>query len=150
MKDFMTVGFSAKGPLFEPGLVQEVQEVINTGLMELAIIEGANKVRDQLWGPPRHEYNQSSASQRHGKMDGTLKRSVGATDIKDNVVRVDAGETLLGKDLVYAAWIEGVGSRNKRSRFKGYKMFEKAAKHMRDTPGLWDKYIGLQIARILK
>ena len=135
----MTVGFSAKGPLFEPGLVQEVQDVINTGLMELAIIEGANKVRDQLWGPPRHEYNQSSASQRHGKMDGTLKRSVGATDIKDNVVRVDAGETLLGKDLVYAGRIE-----------KQYKMFEKAARHMRDTPGLWDKYIGLQIARILK
>lgn len=139
MKDFMKVGFSAKGPLFEPGLVQEVQEVINTGLMELAIIEGANKVRDQLWGPPRHKYNQSTASQRHGKMDGILKRSVGATDIKDNVVRVDAGETLLGKDLVYAGRIE-----------KQYKMFEKAARHMRDTPGLWDKYIGLQIARILK
>jgi hypothetical protein len=139
MKDFMKVGFSANGPLFEPGLVQEVQEVINTGLMELAIIEGANKVRDQLWGPPRHKYNQSTASQRHGKMDGTLKRSVGATDIKDNVVRVDAGETLLGKDLVYASRIE-----------KQYKMFEKAARHMRDTPGLWDKYIGLQIARILK
>jgi hypothetical protein len=139
MKDFMKVGFSANGPLFEPGLVQEVQEVINTGLMELAIIEGANKVRDQLWGPPRHKYNQSTASQRHGKMDGTLKRSVGATDIKDNVVRVDAGETLLGKDLVYAGRIE-----------KQYKMFEKAARHMRDTPGLWDKYIGLQIARILK
>ena len=139
MADFMKVGFSAKGPLFEPGLVQEVQEVINTGLMELAIIEGANKVRDQLWGPPRHKYNQSKASQRHGKMDGTLKRSVGATDIKDNVVRVDAGETLLGKDLVYAGRIE-----------KQYKMFEKAARHMRDTPGLWDKYIGLQIARILK
>ena len=135
----MKVGFSAKGPLFEPGLVQEVQEVINTGLMELAIIEGANKVRDQLWGPPRHKYNQSTASQRHGKMDGILKRSVGATDIKDNVVRVDAGETLLGKDLVYAGRIE-----------KQYKMFEKAARHMRDTPGLWDKYIGLQIARILK
>ena len=139
MKDFMKVGFSAKGPLFEPGLVQEVQEVINTGLMELAIIEGANKVRDQLWGPPRHKYNQSTASQRHGKMDGILKRSVGATDIKDNVVRVDAGETLLGKDLVYAGRIE-----------KQYKMFEKAARHMKDTPGLWDKYIGLQIARILK
>ena len=139
MADFMKVGFSAKGPLFEPGLVQEVQEVINTGLMELAIIEGANKVRDQLWGPPRHKYNQSTASQRHGKMDGTLKRSVGATDIKDNVVRVDAGETLLGKDLVYAGRIE-----------KQYKTFEKAARHMRDTPGLWDRYIGLQIARILK
>jgi len=139
MKDFMTVGFSAKGPLFEPGLVQEVQEVINTGLMELAIIEGANKVRDQLWGPPRHEYNQSTASQRHGKMDGVLKRSVGATDIKDNVVRVDAGKTLLGKDLFYAGRIE-----------KQYKMFEKAAQHMRTSPGLWDKYIGLQIARILK
>ena len=96
-------------------------------------------MRDQLWGPPRHKYNQSTASQRHGKMDGILKRSVGATDIKDNVVRVDAGETLLGKDLVYAGRIE-----------KQYKMFEKAARHMRDTPGLWDKYIGLQIARILK
>ena len=123
--------------MFEPGLVKEVQEVINTGLIELAIIEGSNKVKDQLYPG-------------HGRITANLRNHVGATVVKDNVVRVDAGETLLGKDLVYAAWIEGVGSRNKRSRFKGYKMFEKAARHMRDTPGLWDKYIGLQIARILK
>ena len=137
MADFIKVGFTAKGPMFEPGLVKEVQEVINTGLMELAIIEGSNKVKDQLYPG-------------HGRITANLRNHVGATVVKDNVVRVDAGETLLGKDLVYAAWIEGVGSRNKRSRFKGYKMFEKAARHMRTSPGLWDKYIGLQIARILK
>ena len=137
MKDFIKVGFTAKGPMFEPGLANEVQEVINTGLMELAIIEGSNKVKDQLYPG-------------HGRITANLRNHVGATVVKDNVVRVDAGETLLGKDLVYAAWIEGVGSRNKRSRFKGYKMFEKAARHMRTSPGLWDKYIGLQIARILK
>jgi hypothetical protein len=137
MKDFIKVGFTAKGPMFEPGLVKEVQEVINTGLMELAIIEGSNKVKDQLYPG-------------HGRITANLRNHVGATVVKDNVVRVDAGETLLGKDLVYAAWIEGVGSRNKRSRFKGYKMFESAARHMRTSPGLWDKYIGLQIARILR
>ena len=126
MKDFIKVGFTAKGPMFEPGLVKEVQEVINTGLMELAIIEGSNKVKDQLYPG-------------HGRITANLRNHIGATIVKDNVVRVDAGETLLGKDLVYAGRIE-----------KQYKMFEKAARHMRDTPGLWDKYIGLQIARILR
>ena len=150
MKDFIKVGFDVKGPLFDPGLVKEVQEVINTGLMELAIIEGANKVRDQLWGPPRHKYNQSKASQRHGKMDGTLKRSVGATVVKDNVVRVDAGETLLGKDLVYAAWVEGVDPRNRTSRFKGYKMFENTKNYLNSRPDLQDKYIAKRIVEIIK
>ena len=126
MKDFMKVGFTAKGPMFEQNLVKEVQEVINTGLMELAIIEGSNKVKDQLYPG-------------HGRVTANLRNHIGATIVKDNGVRVDAGETLLGKDLVYAGRIE-----------KQYKMFEKAARHMRDTPGLWDKYIGLQIARILK
>ena len=126
MADFIKVGFTAKGPMFEPGLVKEVQEVINTGLIELAIIEGSNKVKDQLYPG-------------HGRITANLRNHVGATVVKDNVVRVDAGETLLGKDLVYAGRIE-----------KQYKMFEKAARHMRDTPGLWDRYIGLQIARILK
>ena len=63
---------------------------------------------------------------------------------------MDAGETLLGKDIVYAGWVEGVSKRNARSKFKGYKMFENASKHMRTTPGLWDKYIGEVIARIIK
>jgi hypothetical protein len=89
MKDFIKVGFDVKGPLFDPGLVKEVQEVINTGLVELATIEGSNKVKDQLYPG-------------HGRITANLRNHVGAALVKDNVVRVDAGETLLGKDIVYA------------------------------------------------
>ena len=137
MKDFIKVGFDVKGPLFDPGLVKEVQEVINSGIVELATIEGSNKVKDQLYPG-------------HGRITANLRNHVGAALVKDNVVRVDAGETLLGKDIVYAGWVEGVSKRNARSKFKGYKMFENASKHMRTTPGLWDKYIGEVIARIIR
>ena len=46
MKDFIKVGFNVSGPMFEQGLVKEVQHVVNSGLLEYALIEGMNRVKD--------------------------------------------------------------------------------------------------------
>ena len=139
MKDFIKVGFDVKGPLFDPGLVKEVQEVINTGLVELAIIEGSNKVKDQLYPG-------------HGRIIGNLRNHIGAKPIADNVIRIDAGQNLMpnGKDIVYAAWVEGVDRRNRTSRFKGYKMFENTKNYLNSRPDLQDKYIAKRIVEIIK
>ena len=139
MKDFMKVGFSANGPLFEPGLVQEVQHVVNSGLLEYALIEGMNRVKDQLYPG-------------HGRIIGNLRNHIGAKPIADNVIRIDAGQTLMpnGKDIVYAAWVEGVDPRNRTSRFKGYKMFENTKNYLNSRPDLQDKYIAKRIVEIIK
>ena len=130
------VGFEIKqtGPLFDKDMPQNLVEAVNSGLLELALIEGSNYVKDQLY-------------EGHGFVTGNLKNHIGADLVGDLVAQVDAGRNRYGANLVYAAWIEGIGKRNPRSRFKGYKMFENARKRMDGNQAMRDKYIGRAIER---
>ncbi len=130
------VGFTFKqtGPLFDKDMPQNLVEAVNSGLLELGTIEGSNEVKDQLY-------------EGHGFVTGELKRHIGADLVDDLVVQVDAGRNRYGANLVYAAWIEGIGKRNPRSRFKGYSMFENARKRIEGNDGMFEKYIGRAIER---
>jgi len=130
------VGFEIKqtGPLFDKDMPKNLIEAVNSGLLEMALIEGSNYVKDQLY-------------EGHGFVTGNLKNHIGADLVDDLVAQVDAGRNRYGANLVYAAWIEGVGKRNPRSRFKGYKMFENARKRMDGNQSMFDKYIGRAIER---
>jgi len=130
------VGFTFKqtGPLFDKDMPKNLIEAVNSGILELALIEGSNEVKDQLY-------------EGHGFITGELKRHIGADLVEDLVAQVDAGRNRYGKNLVYAAWIEGIGKRNPRSRFKGYSMFENARKRIEGNQSMFDKYVGRAIER---
>ena len=130
------VGFEIKqtGPLFDKDMPKNLIEAVNSGLLEMALIEGSNYVKDQLY-------------EGHGFITGNLKNHIGADLVDDLVAQVDAGRNRYGANLVYAAWIEGIGKRNSGSRFKGYKMFENARKRMDGNQAMRDKYIGRAIER---
>ena len=80
-----SVSISVKGPLFRPETDKNVVKAINTGLLELAEIEGSNNVRKQLYPG-------------HGFKTGRLHRSIGAGLISDLNAQFDAGETIHGKN----------------------------------------------------
>ena len=130
------VGFTYKqtGPLFDKDMPKNLIEAVNSGILELATIEGSNEVKDQLY-------------EGHGFVTGNLKNHIGADLVDDLVAQVDAGRNRYGKNLVYAAWIEGIGKRNPRSRFKGYHMFENARKRIEGNQSMFDKYVGRAIER---
>ena len=130
------VGFTFKqtGPLFDKDMPKNLVEAVNSGVLEMALIEGSNYVKDQLY-------------KDHGFITGELKRHIGADLVDDLVAQVDAGKNRYGANLVYAAWIEGIGKRNPRSRFKGYHMFENARKRIDGNQAMRDKYIGRAIER---
>ena len=60
----------------------------------------------------------------HGVVTGHLRRSISGEYLGGLKAQVDAGLARQGANVVYASWVEGVSSRNKRTRFKGYQMFE--------------------------
>ena len=130
------VGFEIKqtGPLFADDMPQNLIEAVNSGLLELALIEGSNNVKDQLY-------------EGHGFITGNLKNHIGADLVDDLVAQVDAGKNRYGANLVYASWIEGISSRNPRSRFKGYHMFENARKRIDGNQPMLDKYVARAIER---
>jgi len=120
------------GPVFDGSGLRVMQGIVNRGLLDLATIEGANKVSDELWGPPAHLYWQSKEADRHGAHTRVLKRAIFAHHIRDNVAEVNAKGPRNNVDLQYAGKVEA-----------RYHMFEKVANAINaNKAALQDKYIG--------
>jgi hypothetical protein len=126
------VKFEVTGPVFDGSGLRVMQGIINRGLLDLATIEGANKVSDQLYGPPASQYWQSKPADRHGAHTRVLKRAIFAHHIRDNVAEVNAKGPRNNVDLQYAASVEA-----------RYGMFANATNAIqRNLAVLQDKYIG--------
>ena len=120
------------GPVFDGSGLRVMQGIVNRGLLDLATIEGANKVSDELWGPPAHLYWQSKEADRHGAHTRVLKRAIFAHLIRDNVAEVNAKGPTNNVDLQYAGKVEA-----------RYHMFEKVTNAInQNKAALQDKYIG--------
>ena len=120
------------GPVFDGSGLRVMQGIVNRGLLDLATIEGANKVSDELWGPPAHLYWKSKPADRHGAHTRVLKRAIFAHHIRDNVAEVNAKGPRNNVDLVYAGKVEA-----------RYHMFEKVTNAINaNKAALQDKYIG--------
>ena len=120
------VHFEVTGPVFDGTGLRVMQGIINRGLFDIAVLEGANKVKDQLYGPPASQYWKADPKTRHGAKSRDLKRRVAASQPSDNLAVFNAG------GVNYAPKIEGL-----------YGMFEKATQEIERNKGaLLDKYIG--------
>ena len=120
------VHFEITGPVFDGRGLRVMQGIINRGLTDIALLEGANKVKDQLYGPAASQYWKADPSQRHGAKSRDLKRRVAASQPSDNLAIFNAG------GIHYAEKIEGL-----------YHMFENATNAInRDKAALYHKYIG--------
>jgi len=120
------VHFEVTGPVFDGSGLKVMQGIINRGLSDIATLEGANKVKDQLYGPPASQYWKADPKTRHGAKSRDLKRRVAASQPSDNLAVFNAG------GIHYAPKIEAL-----------YHMFENATKAIeRDKAALYHKYIG--------
>ena len=120
------VHFEVTGPVFDGSGLRVMQGIINRGLFDIAVLEGANKVKDQLYGPPASQYWKADPKTRHGAKSRDLKRRVAASQPSDNLAVFNAG------GINYAEKIEGL-----------YHMFENATNAInRDKAALYHKYIG--------
>ena len=118
MAEAFSVKFEVEGPVLGANVPKIIKEIVNRGLLDLATIEGSNKVKDQLYPG-------------HGRITGNLRNHVGASLVQDNVAVVDAGEARYGADIQYAIKVE-----------RRYGMFAKSRERIRSTPTLYQQYIG--------
>lgn len=127
-----TTTFKLNGPMFKtPSQVSlGFQEAVNRGLLDLATLEGSNKVKEQL-------------TPGHGRLTGHLKSHIGAAITNSNVAQIDAGQHRYGENVIYSSWVEGISSRNRaRPGFPGYHMFENVYNDINNNPKLYEDYIG--------
>ena len=132
MAEAFDVKFEVKGPAFDGSGLRVMPGIINRGLLDIAILEGSNKVREQLYGPPAHLYWKTDPKQRHGAKSRTLKRAIGVRELENNVIIVDAhSNSSTGTPLNYARKVEDL-----------YHMFANASAAInRNKAQLYQKYI---------
>lgn len=94
------------GPLFVGSPTLVAGDILNAAVGD-AVAEGEREVKTQLY------YG-------HGLETGHYRRSV-----HGEVVGTAHG-VIHDSNVVYGPWLEGVSSRNARTRFKGYAMFRNA------------------------
>lgn len=121
------VKVETSGPLFNPVLTAALtdamladcrQEVANQALAD------AHLIMDRSFRNPTPYYETQVVVQRRGDVDVVHDRGI-----------------------IYGPWLEGVGSRNATTRFKGYAMFRRATQEAgRKVPHLCqpivDRYVG--------
>lgn len=117
------------GAIFHP---LEAQKIVDAGLdrVEMDVArEGENMVHRAL-GP-------------------VLKHPTGRYQNSIDVHRDGDGVSIDGDNVVYGPWLEGVGSRNRSTRFKGYFTFRKVAQALDSVASrMADKIIDREAKRL--
>lgn len=105
----MGATYRADGPLFD-GTAPHILDVGIKAIEEGVAVEGQRRVRQRL---------------------GTvLKHPTGHYSSRVVVDLSFKGYEVTDSGVVYGPWLEGVGSRNSRSRFKGYSTFRKVGQQL--------------------
>lgn len=111
------------GPIFQrppgnpPGLNKGLQEVVQ------AVLEAGEQQLDTLLSPrPRGVFLSVSQAQKGKASRGHYRQNVMANSWRRNLhARIEDG------GVVYGPWLEGVGRRNRTTRFKGYHSFRRTS-----------------------
>jgi hypothetical protein len=102
----MPVAVKASGPLFDGRAKQAMRRIVAAIAHKLAV-EGQRRVLQGL--------------------DATLRRPTGAYRSRVTLYESGTGQARVHDDrAIYGPWLEGTGSRNATTRFKGYANFRKA------------------------
>lgn len=110
----MGIDYTAKGPMFDGTAEQAVTDFCKASEDEVAK-EGVRMIQSDL--------------------DRVLRNPTGYYRSRITVDRQSSGARVTDGGVVYGPWLEGVGSRNKSTRFKGYSTFRRMAQELQKKVG---------------
>jgi hypothetical protein len=82
----------------------------------------ARAVRDFCNEFPQR-FAEDSVKDLHGRFQRVFKHPTGAYQSQVRAKRLRPGTSAITSDSPYGPWLEGAGSRNQKSQFKGYNSF---------------------------
>ena len=86
-----------------------------SGAMEVAVDRKVREIEDVV--------GKRAVNMVHAELSNVLQHPTGYYESKIRTDRVTDGVSVNDDMVVYGPWLEGVGSRNKTTRFKGYATF---------------------------
>lgn len=85
----------------------------------------------------------------HARLGQVLQQPTGRFQSTINQVRSTGDVVIDGEGTVYGRWLEGVGSRNRTTRFKGYATFRRVDQQVQGEAGVIADHQLDQLARRL-
>ncbi len=128
------ITITSRGPLFTGKVSQTIRRGIRSGLFDVAS-EIVGTVQEQLYPG-------------HGWVTGRLRGSIGARQFADLGYEVTSG-AITGQPVTYALWVETGKRKGRQTRFRGYRMFERASDKWRNSASRINKIIGARIVEAL-
>ena len=107
----------AKGPLFDKQGPTRLGRAVQGGIREL-VQRGEERLAEELRPSPGGVFLSIAEAKPGQASTGHYRRSI-ATKFTDLSAVITDGR------VVYGPWLEGVGSRNQSTRFKGYATFRR-------------------------
>jgi len=117
----MRTRITKKGPLFSTGKTQVRRGV--QGIVQTMVDAGEQRLDTMLRPRPGGVYLSVAEAQKGKASTGHYRRNVHGK-VTNLHGRIDDG------GVVYGPWLEGVGTRNQTTRFKGYASFRRTAQYL--------------------
>jgi hypothetical protein len=139
----LSVKVATQGPLFTRAAADKMVKAVNSATREL-VQKGEQRLAEQLRPRPAGVYLSVAQAQsgmtRAGKpysnaSVGHYRRNI-STEFKNMSAIIYDG------NVVYGPWLEGIGSRNATSRFKGYGVYRQTASYLgKISRGIYDAHV---------
>ena len=117
-----SVDVTTQGPLFTGMAAREMKKAVQGGIREL-VQKGEQRLAEQLRPRPAGVYLSVGQAGQGKASTGNYRRNI-STEFKSMSAIIHDG------NVVYGPWLEGVGSRNQSTRFKGYGVYRKTASEL--------------------
>ena len=130
------------GPFFAAGMPARVQRAIEGGVREI-VETGDEKLNEVLRPRPAGVFHSGAYAAAHGyRQTGHYRRGI-HTVLRGLLGRIDDSNS------VYGPWLEGVGSRNATTRFKGYHSFRRVANELQqEAPRIMRRHMAALVRRL--
>ena len=123
------VTIHSTGPLFD-GRAKPIIDSVMRDTIKTVVEQGVERLNEQARPRPGGVFLSVQEAQRGKASTGNYRRNIqGQTQGLQG--RIDDG------NVVYGPWLEGTGSRNAGTRFKGYAMFRRTEQWLqKQVPGV--------------
>ena len=135
-----SIGVTTTGPLFVGGLPQRVLRAATRDFLQDTVETGERLVVGQLrsghgWitgNYARSIVGEVGVAIGRGKPAKKVSGAYKSSSVSD-IPRDSMHAVIYDSGVVYGPWLEGVGTRNQTTRFRGYHMFRRARTQLNST-----------------
>jgi hypothetical protein len=122
------IGITVRGPLFDGQAAHVVRDFLD----------------DATW-----EVGSQGLADVHRLLDASIRHPTPYYETQLTVQRIDQGVSVNDRGVVYGNWLEGTGSRNRTTRFKGYYSFRRATQELEQkVPVLVEPILRRHLSRL--